>query len=79
MEGSLAIGADWQRLPVAEQWLKSHNIEAVTRTRFDEFLKQSPAAAATIKTDADRETLFKQFQAWETERNARAQVQSKQR
>ena len=65
---------DWQRLPVAEQWLKSHNVEAVTRARFDEFLKQSPATAASVKTDADKETLFKQFQAWEAERSARAQV-----
>ena len=40
---------DWQRLPVAEQWLKSHNVEAVTRNRFDEFLKQSPATAANVK------------------------------
>lgn len=66
--------ADWQRLPYAENWLKTHNIEAVTRNRFDEFLKQSPSAAATIKSDGDRETLFKQFQAWDAERNARAQV-----
>ena len=65
---------DWQRLPVAEQWLKSHNIEAVSRARFDEFLKQSPATAATVKSDADRETLFRQFQAWEAERGARAQA-----
>jgi hypothetical protein len=63
---------DWQRLPVAEQWLKSHNVEAATRAKFDEFLKQSPATAANAKTDADRETLFKQFQAWEAERGARA-------
>lgn len=68
--------ADWQRLPYAENWLKTHNVEAVTRTRFDEFLKQTPAAAATIKSDTDRETLFKQFQAWDADRNARAQVRS---
>ncbi|MBI5323029.1 TAXI family TRAP transporter solute-binding subunit [Bradyrhizobium sp.] len=66
--------ADWQRLPYAENWLKTHNIEAVTRNRFDEFLKQTPSAAATIKSDGDRESLFKQFQAWDAERNARAQV-----
>jgi hypothetical protein len=65
---------DWQRLPVAEQWLKSHNVEAVSRAKFDEFLKQSPATAASVKTDADRESLFKQFQAWEAERGARAQA-----
>ena len=61
---------DWQRLPVAEQWLKTHNVEAVTRARFDEFLKQSPATAATVKTDTDKEALFKQFQSWEAERSA---------
>ena len=61
---------DWQRFPVAEQWLKTHNIEAVTRAKFDDFLKQSPATAATVKTDSDKEALFKQFQAWEADRNA---------
>src|SRR3954453_12344245 len=65
---------DWNRLPSAEQWLKAHNVEAATRTKFDEFLKQSPATAANIKTDAEREALFKQFQVWDTERNARAQA-----
>ncbi len=66
--------ADWQRLPYAEQWLKTHNVETFTRSRFDEFLKQTPSAAATIRSDTDRETLFKQFQQWDAERNARAQV-----
>lgn len=66
--------ADWQRLPVADQWLKSHNIEAVTRAKFDTFLQQSPTTAATVKNDTDREALFKQFQAWEADKNARAQV-----
>jgi len=65
---------DWQRLPIADQWLKTHNIEAVTRARFDDFLKQSPTTAASVKNDTDREALFKQFQAWEADRNARAQV-----
>ena len=66
--------ADWQRLPYAEQWLKSHNVEAVTRNRFDDFLKQTPSAASTIKSEGDRDALFRQFQAWDAERNARAQV-----
>src|SRR5438128_4350853 len=70
---------DWQRLPVAEQWLKSHNIEAVSRAMFDEFLKQSPATAANVKSDADKETLFRQFQAWEAERGAKAQAPPAQR
>jgi len=65
---------DWQRLPIADQWLKSHNIEAVTRARFETFLQQSPTTAATVKNDTDREALFKQFQAWEAEKNARAQA-----
>jgi hypothetical protein len=47
----------------------------VSRAKFDEFLKQSPATAANVKNDTDKETLFKQFQAWEAERNAKAQVQ----
>jgi TRAP transporter TAXI family solute receptor len=67
---------DWQRLPAAEQWLKNHNIEAVTRARFEEFLKQSPATAAKAQTEPDREALFKQFQAWEAEKNARAQARA---
>jgi TRAP transporter TAXI family solute receptor len=66
---------DWSRLPAAKQWLEKHSVEAVTRTRFDEFLKQSPAAAK-LQTDADKEALFKQFQAWEAENSARAQVRT---
>jgi TRAP transporter TAXI family solute receptor len=66
---------DWSRLPAAKQWLEKHSVEAVTRTRFDEFLKQSPAAAK-LRTDAEKEALFKQFQAWEAENNARAQVRT---
>ncbi|WP_454623817.1 TAXI family TRAP transporter solute-binding subunit [Bradyrhizobium cenepequi] len=64
---------DWNRLPAAKQWLEKHSVEAVTRTRFDEFLKQSPAAAK-LQTDAEKEALFKQFQAWEAENSARAQL-----
>jgi TRAP transporter TAXI family solute receptor len=69
---------DWNRLPAAKQWLEKHSVEAVTRSRFDEFLKQSPAAAK-LQTDADKEALFKQFQAWEAENNARAQVRTGER
>jgi TRAP transporter TAXI family solute receptor len=64
---------DWQRLPVAQQWLDRHGVEAVARNRFDEFLKQSPATA-NLQSDADREALFKQFQAWEAEKNAKGQA-----
>ena len=65
---------DWQRFPAAKQWLDSHGIEPVARVRFDEFLKQNPAAAKP-QSDADKEALFRQFQAWEAEKNARAQAQ----
>ena len=41
--------------------------QPVARDRFDEFLQQNPAAAAKLQSDADKEALFKQFQAWEAE------------
>ncbi len=66
--------ADWNRLPAAQQWLDQHGIEPVARNRFEEFLKQTPAAAAKSQSPTDKEALFKQFQAWEAERNATAQV-----
>jgi TRAP transporter TAXI family solute receptor len=69
---------DWQRLPAAKQWLDRHGIEAVARNRFEEFLQQSPAAGK-LQSDAEREALFKQFQAWEAERNAKAQVRPAER
>jgi TRAP transporter TAXI family solute receptor len=64
---------DWQRFPAAKQWLEQHRIEPVARNRFEEFLRQNPAAAK-LPSDADREALFKQFQAWEAEQNAQAQA-----
>jgi TRAP transporter TAXI family solute receptor len=63
----------WQRFPAAKQWLDRHGIEPVTRSRFDEFLKQD-AAAGKLPADTDKEALFKQFQAWQAEQNARAQA-----
>ena len=68
--------ADWQRLPAAKIWLDQHGIEPVARNRFDEFLKQSSAAGKLA--DTDKETLFRQFKAWEAEQNARAQVNARQ-
>src|SRR5690349_6921670 len=56
----------WNRLPVAQQWLDSHGVEPVARQRFGAFLRQSPSAAKV--SDADKETLFKQFQAWDAEK-----------
>jgi len=44
------------------------------RDRCDSFLQQNPAAAARVQSDTDKEALFKQFQAWEAERNTRAQA-----
>jgi hypothetical protein len=75
--------AGWTRLPYAQQWLDSHNLQPVARGRFDEFLKQNPAAAAKgAQSEADREALFKQFQSWQADQaardtvNARAQVRT---
>jgi TRAP transporter TAXI family solute receptor len=65
--------SEWQRFPAARQWLEQHRIEPVARNRFEDFLRQNPAAAK-LPSDADREALFKQFQAWEAEQNAQAQV-----
>jgi TRAP transporter TAXI family solute receptor len=64
----------WQRLPYASKWLEEHGLAANARNRFDEFLKQNPTAARNVQSDADREALFKQYQAWEAEKGARAQV-----
>jgi TRAP transporter TAXI family solute receptor len=66
--------ADWQRFPAAQQWLDQRGIQPVARDRFEEFLRQSPTSAK-VQSAADKETLFKQFQAWEAEKNARAQAQ----
>jgi TRAP transporter TAXI family solute receptor len=65
--------ADWNRLPFAKQWLDAHSIQPVARDRFETFLKQSPASAA-MKSDTDKEALFKQYRAWEAEQNAKAQI-----
>ena len=66
--------AGWTRLPAAQQWLDNNNLQPMARERFDTFLQQNPAAAAKVTSDADKEALFKQFQAWETDRAARAQA-----
>jgi len=62
--------AGWQRLPAATKWLEMHSMEgtagATARDRFDDFMNKN--ASAKSVSDADRETLFKQFQAWEAEK-----------
>jgi len=63
----------WNRLPLAQQWLDKHGVEPVKRERFETFLRESPALA---NVQADKEALFRQFQAWAAERNAQAQVDS---
>jgi TRAP transporter TAXI family solute receptor len=65
---------DWQRFPAAKQWLDRHGVEPVARNKFEEFLKQNPAAGK-LSSDADKEALFKQFQAWEANENANASAQ----
>ena len=68
----------WQRLPYAKTWLDQHGLEQGARNRFDVFLQQNPAAAKGVQSEADKEALFKQFQAWQadqaTKENAQAQA-----
>src|SRR6266581_1188657 len=68
--------AGWNRLPLAQQWLDKHGIEPVKRQRFEAFLQENPAAA-NIQSEADKEALFRQFDAWEAGRSAKAQEGSK--
>jgi len=75
--------AGWNRLPYAQQWLEKNNIQPIARTRFDEFLKQNPGVRKGAQSEADRDALFKQFQAWQADQatrdkpeNARAQVRA---
>ena len=67
--------AGWNRLPLAQQWLDKHGLEPVKRQRFEAFLQENQAAAK-IQSEADKEALFRQFQAWAAVRNARAEVDS---
>src|SRR5438046_1052056 len=62
--------ADWQRFPAAQLWLDQHGIQPVARDKFEEFLRQAPAGAK-LQSDAEKEALFKQFQAGAAEKQAR--------
>jgi TRAP transporter TAXI family solute receptor len=66
--------AGWNRLPLAQQWLDQHGVEPV-KQRFEAFLQENPAAA-NIQSEADKEALFRQFQALEDDRDVRAQLGS---
>jgi TRAP-type uncharacterized transport system substrate-binding protein len=67
---------DWQRFPAAKQWLDAHGVEPVARSKFDEFLKQNQAAGKA-PSDTDKDALFRQFQAWQAEQNAKAQARQR--
>jgi TRAP-type uncharacterized transport system substrate-binding protein len=70
----------WQRLPAAKQWLDEHGLANTARARFDEFMKSNPAAARNVRSEADRDALFKQYQAWEADKTTRgAQARAPQR
>ena len=72
--------AGWTRFPAAQQWLDSHGIQPIVRSKFDEFLKQNPAAGKNVQSEADRDALFRQFQAWQADQgSARAQVRNVQK
>ena len=64
----------WNRLPLAQQWLDKHGVETVKRQHFEAFLQQNPDAA--VESETDKETLFRQFQAWDAVRNAHAETAS---
>lgn len=70
----------WQRLPAAQEWLDAHGLEQAMRNRFETFLQQNPATAKSVQSEADKEALFKQFQAWQADQaekvNARAQARA---
>jgi TRAP-type uncharacterized transport system substrate-binding protein len=70
--------ADWNRFPAAQDWLDKHGIAPVARDRFEEFLRQTPASGK-LQSNADKEALFRQFQAWQAEQNARAQARPDRR
>jgi TRAP transporter TAXI family solute receptor len=69
--------AGWNRLPLAQEWLDKHGVEPVKRQRFEAFL-QEKSAIADIQSEADKEALFRQFQASEEIRSARAEVGSQE-
>ena len=66
----------WQRLPYAKTWLDQHGLEQGARNRFDDFLHQNPAAAKGLQSEADKEALFKQFQAWQADQAQRENAQA---
>jgi len=65
---------DWQRLPVAEQWLKSHNVDGRVAREIRGIPETEPGDRGKRQDGRGPESLFKQFQAWEAERGARAQA-----
>jgi hypothetical protein len=69
--------AGWNRLPFAQQWLDKHGVEPVKRQRFEAFLQENQDAAK-IQSEADKEALFRRFQAWAAESDARAQMGSEE-
>jgi TRAP transporter TAXI family solute receptor len=66
----------WNRFKPAQDWLDQHGVAPVARSKFDEFLKQNQPAGKP-PSDADKDVLFKQFQAWQAEQNARAQARQR--
>jgi TRAP transporter TAXI family solute receptor len=67
--------AGWNRLPLAQQWLVKHGLEPAKRERFEAFMQENPTAT-NIQSGADKEALFRQFEAWDAARNARAEMGS---
>ena len=62
---------DWQRLPAAQQWLDQPWRRAGCARQVRGIPETEPGGGESCRSDADKEALFKQFQAWEAEQNAR--------
>jgi TRAP transporter TAXI family solute receptor len=58
----------WRRFPPAQTWLAEHGSES--RGKFEEFLAKDPVGKEP-QTAADKEKLFRQYQAWEAAQNGK--------
>jgi TRAP-type uncharacterized transport system substrate-binding protein len=64
----------WTRFPAARDWLTQHmsarTASAATQARFNEFLAQTKPGMNNKLTDAERESSFQEFIAWDRQRSA---------
>jgi len=64
----------WTRFPAAQEWLtqqmSARTASAATQARFNEFLAQIKPGTTNKLTEAERESSFQQFIAWDRQRSA---------